>query len=106
MLTLFRRHLKTCPHTSRRYHRCQCPIHVEGSLRGEKIRKALDLTSWEAASDLITGWNASGVIGVIKPEVPTVVEAVAKFFDDAKARRLQPDTIKKLKNLLEKRLLA
>jgi site-specific recombinase XerD len=105
MLTLFRRHLKGCPHGSRRYRRCQCPIHVEGSLRGEKIRKALDLNSWEAASDLITGWNASGIIGVIKPEVPTVAEAVAKFFVDAMARKLAAPTIKKLKNLLEKRLI-
>jgi integrase len=105
VLTLFRRHLQDCPHKSRRYRRCQCPIHVEGSLRGEKIRKGLDLTSWEAASDLIAAWNASGVIGVVKPDVPTVAEAVAKFFEDATARKLQPPTIKKLKNLLEKRLL-
>ena len=32
MLTLFRRHLKSCPHTSRDYRRCKCPIHIEGSL--------------------------------------------------------------------------
>jgi hypothetical protein len=38
--------------------------------------------------------------------VPTVPDAVAKFFEDAKARRLQPPTIKKLKHLLEKRLDA
>jgi hypothetical protein len=37
--------------------------------------------------------------------VPTVTEAVTKFFDDATARRLQPPTIKKLNNLLEKRLI-
>lgn len=31
MLTLFRRHLGSCPHGSRRYRRCSGPIHVEGS---------------------------------------------------------------------------
>jgi integrase len=104
MLTIFRRHLRDCPHRSRRYRRCQCPISVEGSLRGEKIRRALDLTSWEAASELVTGWNASGQLGVIKVDVPTVDEAVQKFFEDVAARGLKPPTVGKLKNLLEKRL--
>jgi integrase len=104
VLTIFRRHLRDCRHTSRRYRRCQCPLHVEGSLRGEKVRRALDLTSWEAASDLVTQWNASGTIGVIKVEVPTVDEAVVKFFEDVVARGLKPPTVGKLKNLLVKRL--
>jgi hypothetical protein len=38
--------------------RLKCPIHVEGSLGGEEIRKGIDLTSWEAGSNLITQWNA------------------------------------------------
>lgn len=104
MLTIFRRHLRGCPHVSRRYRRCQCPISVEGSLRGEKIRRALDLSSWEAASDLLAEWNASGQIGVIRVDVPTVDEAVQKFFEDVAARGLKPPTVNKLKNLLEKRL--
>jgi hypothetical protein len=70
MYPLYRRHLKACPYRSRRFRRCQCPIHVQGSLRGEKIRKALDLTSWEAASDLIAQWNGAGEIGVMRPDIP------------------------------------
>jgi hypothetical protein len=65
----------------------------------------LNLTSWEAASDLILKWDASGTIGEVKPEVPTVKEAVDKFFADALARRLSSSTIQKQKNVLEKRLL-
>jgi hypothetical protein len=79
VLTLFRRHVRDCNFfgTSRlvrdnRNCKLKCPIHVEGSLRGERIRNGLDLTSWEAASDLIGQWNASGEIGVVKPEIPTV----------------------------------
>jgi hypothetical protein len=45
MLTLFRRHLKSCPQKSRRYRRCACPIQVEGSLGGETARRAMDQTS-------------------------------------------------------------
>jgi hypothetical protein len=42
MLTLFRRHIKACPHKSRRFRRCACPIQAEGTLGGEKIRRAMD----------------------------------------------------------------
>jgi integrase len=105
VLNLYRRHYAPCPHTKRRYRRCACPIWVEGTLRGEKIRKSLDLTSWEAASDLVAAWSASEQIGVVKPDVPTVQEAVSKFFEDAVARGLRDSTTNKLKNVLEKRLL-
>jgi integrase/recombinase XerD len=107
MLNLFRRHRETCTgkDKGRRYRRCDCPIHVEGSLRGEYIRKALDLTSWEAASDLVKAWEASGEIGVVKVEAPTIAEAIEKFLADAKARHLSGETIRKYENLLLKRLL-
>jgi hypothetical protein len=51
MLTIFRRHLSSCKHSSkgRKYRSCPCPISVEGTLRGERIRKSLDLRNWEAA---------------------------------------------------------
>jgi hypothetical protein len=66
MLTILRRHLQCCPHTSRTYRRCQSPIHVQGSLGGETIRRALDLTAWAAASNVIAQWNAAGAVGVMK----------------------------------------
>lgn len=78
-LRLIRRHLKDCPQTSTTYRRCRCPIHVYGTLAGEKLRKALDQTSWEAASELITSWTASGEIGVVKVQAPTPREAVEEL---------------------------
>ncbi|MBI2187240.1 MAG: tyrosine-type recombinase/integrase [Acidobacteria bacterium] len=105
MLRLYRRHRLSCPQTSERYRRCSCPIYIEGTLAGEYIRKAVDLTSWTAATGLIAKWNEAGEIGAVRPEVPTITEAVSKFFADATARQLQPATITKLKNLLEKRLV-
>jgi integrase/recombinase XerD len=53
----------------------------------------------------VRAWDASGTIGVVKPDVPTVSEAVQKFFADAQARKLSASTISKQKNILEKRLL-
>ena len=110
MLTIYRRHSEDCQHSGKRETRaargCACPIWVQGSLRGEYVRKALNLTSWEAASDVVVrGWHASGEIGVMKPDIPTVSEAVSRFFEDAIARGLKPATIGKYKVLLEKQLL-
>ncbi|HSY48047.1 MAG TPA: hypothetical protein VLC46_04480 [Thermoanaerobaculia bacterium] len=58
MLHIYRRHLKSCPHSSRSYRRCSCPIWVQGTFSGETVRRALDVTSIEAASKLATQWNA------------------------------------------------
>lgn len=106
MLRLIRRHIKACPHTSSRYRRCTCPIHVYGTLGGEKIRRALDLNSWEAASELVRGWESSGQLGIVKADVPTVKEAVQKFLHDLEhGQHRKPTTLSKHTNLLVKRLL-
>ena len=106
MLNLYRRHQPPCSYTSRRFRNCPCPIWVQGSLRGEYIRRALDLRSWSAATDLVRDWEAAGEIGVVtKPEVPTIIEAVDKFFTDAKAQHLNQETIRKYASLLQRRFI-
>ncbi len=105
MLRIYRRHRTHCPHRTERYRRCSCPIYVEGSLGAETIRQALDQTSWEAASDVIAAWTASGRIGIVRVDVPSIAGAVEKLLEDLAARQLQPSTIGKQKNLLEKRLI-
>jgi integrase len=104
-LRLIRRHLKNCPHTSTRYRRCKCPIHVYGTLGGERIRRALDQTSWDAATDLINTWTASGEIGVVKVDAPTIPEAVKRFFEDCDARKLGWEAMRKYRHLFENRFL-
>lgn len=79
---------------------------MQGSLGGDYIRQSLDLRSWEAASDLVHGWEASGQVGVVKAEVPAIKDAISKFFEDANARGLREPTIKKQKKLLEDRFLT
>jgi integrase len=59
----------------------------------------------EAASDLIATWTASGQVGVIRVDVPSLLDAVAKYTDDAKARQLSPATLSKHRNLLDGRLI-
>ena len=65
----------------------------------------LDQTSWEAASEVVTAWTASGSIGLIRTDIPSISEAATKFFEDAKGRQLHSESIKKLTNVVEKRLL-
>jgi integrase len=106
MLTIFRRHLKSCPNTSRRSRRCSCPIHVEGSLAGETVRRALDLTSWEAASNLIHEWNTVGRIGGGTRRLVQVHEAVKLFVTDGKSRHLADETIRVYRKFIERKFLG
>ena len=107
-LTIYRRHISSCPHQrkGRRWHRCHCPIWVQGSLAREYVRQSLNLTVWGAAQERVRGWEASGQIGVVKNEIPTIREAVAKNLADAGARNLKPESIKKIHDVLERRLLT
>ena len=75
-LTIYRRHISSCPHQrkGRRWHRCHCPIWVQGSLAREYVRQSLNLTVWGAAQERVRGWEASGQIGVVKNEIPTIRE--------------------------------
>lgn len=106
MLRLYRRHRTSCPQKSERYRRCGCPIYVEGTLRGEPVRKSLDLTSWTAATDVIAKWNEAGEIGAARAEAPGVSDAVDQFIADAKARGVGWETLRKYENLLRKRFLG
>jgi integrase/recombinase XerD len=98
MLTLYRRHRVRCTHYSPSYRRCQCPLYVKGTLGGTYIRKALDQSSWNAASKLIGRWIEAGTVGQIAEQ--TTVQAVAAFHLDAADRGLAPDTRKKYVLLL------
>jgi hypothetical protein len=71
----------------------------------EYLRRSLDLTSWQAAQDFVRGWEASGEVGVVNAEIPSLAEAARKFFEDAAARQLKPATLGTHKLLLEQRLL-
>lgn len=106
-LTIYRRHALDCPHKSkgRRWHRCDCPIWVQGSLGGEYVRESLNLTVWGAAQERVRGWEASGQVGVIRNDIPTIKEAVDKHIADAEARNLQPESVKKIKDVIERRFL-
>jgi len=82
----------------RAHRKCQCPIWAQGTLRGQWMKKSLDLRNWEAAQKLIREWES----GAGHKTIP-VKEACDRFLEDCKARHLRPPTIAKY-NLLVKEL--
>jgi len=64
MLTIYRRHLKTCDHRNegRAYRRCKCPIWVDGLIAGQDVRQSLKTRDWQKASDQVHEWESRGRI--------------------------------------------
>src|SRR5947209_1244942 len=90
MLTAYRRHKKSCKHTSRRYKGCGCPIWAQGVLHGEEVRRSLDLTNWEAAAKLIREWEIHGQKNTV-----FLGDAMDRFIKQAEANGLSQDTVQK-----------
>ena len=130
MLTIYRRHLKSCPHTSVTYRRCKCPIHVRGSVNRRKVkRQALDLTNWEKAQEKIRSWEIQGFIEAAPapplgsrasfpveesskatasgcPALCSIDQAIRRYFAHLHTNDLSPATIKKNRVMIEKPLAA
>ena len=106
MLTIYRRHLKSCEHRAegRTYRRCHCPIWVDGFLAGQEMRESLGLRDLEKAHKKIQEWEARGKVEPDEPEAePTTIEnACAEFMEDAVARNLKPPTLYKYRLLFRR----
>lgn len=106
-LTLFRWHARTCAHRSkgRRWTRCNCSVWAQGSLAGEWVKRSLNTRDWSVAAATVHEWEAAREIGGKKLQLPTIREALQKYFEDAEARNLAKSTIRKRRELLEGKLL-
>jgi integrase/recombinase XerD len=105
-LTLYRRHAHTCSHREkgRRWTRCKCGIWVQGSLGGRWLKESLNTRDWSAAAETVHQWEASRQVGATKVEIPTIEQAIEKYFADATARHLAATTIQKRRELIEGKL--
>lgn len=102
MLTIYRRHLKTCEHRGegRDYRRCKCPVWVDGFLSGRDLRQSLKTRDWQKASDTVREWEARGTIEKeSKHEPVTIEQATELFLEDASARELREATLYKYRLL-------
>jgi integrase/recombinase XerD len=95
MLTIYRRHKKSCAHCAegREYRRCRCPIWVDGTIGGKEIRKALGELDWERAQWTVREWEAVRELPALEIEPVTIDKAKHEFLADAEARKLKESTI-------------
>ena len=96
MLTIFRRHFKSCKFAAkgRKHRHCNCPLSVEGKLHGVSVRQSLDLRSWEAAQKLVRDWEIQGKKPVL------VDEACDRFITDRESANLSPAMIGKYQRVI------
>lgn len=103
MLTIYRRHRKSCSHRNegRKYRRCYCPIWMDGFLGDEEIRESLQTRDWQKAQEIVRQWEAEGLRSSepAHSQPVTIHEASQKFLADAEARKLNEATIYKYRLL-------
>jgi hypothetical protein len=80
MLKLWRRHLPECPHIDkgRTWVKCACPIWVDGSLDGRRVRHSLDTLNWQRANQIVHDMESDLV--VVKNS--SISDAVPMFISD------------------------
>jgi site-specific recombinase XerD len=51
MLTIYRRHISTCPHREKgaAHGKCGCPCWCDGTVNGRRVRQSLDTVNWDRA---------------------------------------------------------
>lgn len=101
MLTIYRRHRRSCIHREkgRRHRHCQCPIWVDGYLSGEEIRESLKVRDWRRAQELIREWEIKDHRSQHVETRVTIADAQKKYIADAEARKLNQATIYKYRLL-------
>jgi integrase/recombinase XerD len=99
MLILFRRHRKSCRHRKkgRSYRNCQCPIWIDGTLGGKRVRDSLNMRDWQRANEKMVRWEAEGKIS--EDSRKTIEDAWRDFFVTAESRKLSNETVRKYKHL-------
>jgi integrase len=101
MLTIYRRHLKSCKHRAkgRKHRHCQCPIWVDGVLAGQEIRESLKVRNWQRAQEVVREWEIEDRRTQRQQMRVLIVEAHKKFTADAEARKLNQATLYKYRLL-------
>lgn len=97
MLVLWRRHTKKCPNDRRDSRKCSCPIWLDWTVKGRRVRKPLGIRDWQAAQIRARELEATG--DTSKVSIITVEKAVEAFEDEARGS-VKPSTLRKYKHLL------
>ena len=100
MLTIYRRHMKSCNHRAkgRQFRHCRCPIWVDGFLGSKELRESLKMRDWQRAQGKIREWEADDRRETAPTPKPTE-DAWSEFLADLEARKLHSSTVRKYKLL-------
>jgi integrase/recombinase XerD len=96
MLTIYRRHTKSCEHRGegREYRRCRCPLWVDGFLGGKDVRRSLATDNWEKAHETVRSWEADRKRAAAeKGDAISIEAAENEFLADCEARKLKKSTV-------------
>ena len=95
MLTIYRRHKKSCAHRSegRDYERCRCPIWIDGFLVDQEIRKSLRSADWQKARETQRDWEAAGMPEAESDDAISIEAAEKEFLAICEARKLKKKTV-------------
>jgi integrase/recombinase XerD len=96
MLTIYRRHTHRCPNDSRDAKKCHCPIWMDWTMQGRRIRKPLGIRDWQAAQIRAREMEATGLEKA--GEVVTIKNATEAFEKDA-VNNIKTSTLKQYKIL-------
>ena len=109
MLQPYRRHQKDCRHRrkGRKHRHCPCPLWVDGRMNGERIHKALWITDWKKAQQIVREMEtgAMELNGGVLPSRETVKgpitieKANELFFANLDVRNLASETKRKHETL-------
>jgi integrase/recombinase XerD len=94
MLTLYRRHRRTCEHIDRylKTDRHFCPVWAEGTVEGIYMRRSLKTGSWKRAEEL----KRSLLEGNAPTKLPSIELALDTFMAEQKARGVSEATQRKI----------
>ncbi len=100
MLTLYRRHLDTCPQRDRgrSYVKCPCPIHCDGFVSGRRVRQSMNTVNWSRATRRMAELEEQVVGGKVQKSVADATEAFLS------SRNIEPTTARKYR-MIAQRLL-
>jgi integrase/recombinase XerD len=101
MLIVHRRHVDDCPHKyeGRSYRKCSCPLWIDWRVGRKRIQKPLGTRDWGVAQIQARKIEVDGLTTTI---IPTTIESACdKYLEDARARGLKEESLRKYKQLFK-----
>lgn len=96
VLTLHRRHLKSCDHAAKgwNYTLCDCPVWCDGTLGEKRLTRSLQTRSWDRALPRLAALERGADINIETESVRSVAQAAEAFLRNCERRNLEESTLR------------